>query len=80
MVGLTDLATYSSRSGPQPIERAYGRIMVPFGYTDRYAEFKTMEDELGIVRDGELLKLCSPAFLCFSTRLIPSSDSYIWTR
>lgn len=58
---LTDMANPILQSvGPQPIYRAELVGYVPlsanygvFGYTDRYAEFKTMEDELhGILRDG----------------------------
>ena len=46
--------------GPQPIyeiELTGENATNVFGYTDRYAEFKTMEDELhGIVRDGSSLQ------------------------
>ena len=61
---ITDMANPILQSvGPQPIYRAELVGNVPtspsygvFGYTDRYAEFKTMEDELhGILRDGSSL-------------------------
>lgn len=48
--------------GPQPIysyelDGNYGQLPSVFGYTDRYASFKTMEDELhGLVRDGQSLQ------------------------
>lgn len=62
---LSDLANPILQNvGPQPIY-AYefngylGSMVSPpvFGYTDRYASFKTMEDELhGLVRDGNSLQ------------------------
>lgn len=62
---LSDLANPILQNvGPQPIY-AYefngylGSMISPpvFGYTDRYASFKTMEDELhGLVRDGYSLQ------------------------
>ena len=58
---LTDLANPILQSvGPQPIYRSEligdGNTTV-FGYTDRYAEFKTKYDELhGLVRDGQSLQ------------------------
>lgn len=58
---LTDLANPILQNvGPQPIyesELTGANPTSVFGYTDRYAEFKTMEDELhGIVRDGSSLQ------------------------
>lgn len=59
---LSDLANPILQNvGPQPIYQyelhgatAYNLV---FGYTDRYATFKTMEDELhGLVRDGSSLQ------------------------
>lgn len=61
---LSDLANPILQNvGPQPVY-AYelngylgGSSPFVFGYTDRYASFKTMEDELhGIVRDGNSLQ------------------------
>lgn len=61
---LADLANPILQNvGPQPIY-AYelngwlgGTSPFVFGYTDRYASFKTMEDELhGLVRDGQSLQ------------------------
>lgn len=61
---LSDLANPILQNvGPQPVY-AYelngylgGTSPFVFGYTDRYASFKTMEDELhGIVRDGNSLQ------------------------
>lgn len=61
---LSDLANPILQNvGPQPVY-AYelngflaGVTPFVFGYTDRYASFKTMEDELhGIVRDGNSLQ------------------------
>lgn len=62
---LSDLANPILQNvGPQPIY-AYefngylGSMVSPpiFGYTDRYASFKTMDDELhGLVRDGQSLQ------------------------
>lgn len=58
---ITDMANPILQNvGPQPIYESeltgYNPTSV-FGYTDRYAEFKTMEDELhGIVRDGSSLQ------------------------
>lgn len=58
---LSDLANPILQNvGPQPIYQyelngEYGNGI--FGYTDRYAEFKTMEDELhGLLRDGQSLE------------------------
>lgn len=60
---ISDLANPILQNvGPQPIYRyelsgsgASGNAV--FGYTDRYASFKTMEDELhGLVRDGSSLQ------------------------
>lgn len=61
---LSDLANPILQNvGPQPIYQyelngAYVSSSAPvFGYTDRYATFKTMEDELhGLVRDGSSLQ------------------------
>lgn len=61
---LADLANPILQNvGPQPIYQyelngAYVTSTPPvFGYTDRYATFKTMEDELhGLVRDGSSLE------------------------
>lgn len=59
---LADLANPILQNvGPQPIYdwelNAQGSAPNVFGYTDRYAEFKTMEDELhGILRDGSSLE------------------------
>lgn len=60
---LADLANPILQNvGPQPIYdyELTGNASSParvFGYTDRYATFKTMEDELhGIVRDGQSLE------------------------
>lgn len=59
---ITDMANPILQSvGPQPILDAEltGNINSSsiFGYTDRYAEFKTMEDELhSILRDGSSLQ------------------------
>lgn len=57
---LSDMANPILQNvGPQPIYEyelngAYNDAI--FGYTDRYGEFKTMEDELhGLMRDGESL-------------------------
>lgn len=58
---LSDLANPILQNvGPQPIYEyelnGYYSTNV-FGYTDRYASFKTMEDELhGLVRDGQSLE------------------------
>lgn len=61
---LADLANPILQNvGPQPVY-AYelngwlgGTSPFVFGYTDRYASFKTMEDELhGLVRDGQSLQ------------------------
>ena len=58
---LSDLANPILQNvGPQPIYQfeltGSGSTSNIFGYTDRYAEFKTMEDELhGLVRDGSSL-------------------------
>lgn len=58
---LSDLANPILQNvGPQPIYQyelngEYGNGV--FGFTDRYAEFKTMEDELhGLLRDGQSLE------------------------
>lgn len=58
---LSDMANPILQNvGPQPIfeyelNGAYSDAI--FGYTDRYGEFKTMEDELhGLMRDGESLE------------------------
>ena len=59
---LADLANPILQNvGPQPIMQyeltGNGTSTSVFGYTDRYASFKTMEDELhGIVRDGSSLQ------------------------
>ena len=59
---LSDLANPILQNvGPQPIYmyelHGNGSSAGVFGYTDRYATFKTMEDELhGIVRDGSSLQ------------------------
>ena len=58
---LTDLANPILQNvGPQPIfesELTGANPTTVFGFTDKYAEFKTMEDELhGIVRDGATLQ------------------------
>lgn len=58
---ISDLANPILQNvGPQPIyeiELTGANPTNVFGYTDRYAEFKTMEDELhGIVRDGSSLQ------------------------
>ena len=59
---LSDLANPILQNvGPQPIMQyeltGNGTSTNVFGYTDRYASFKTMEDELhGIVRDGNSLQ------------------------
>lgn len=61
---LSDLANPILQNvGPQPIYQyeLNGALYAPqpavFGYTDRYATFKTMEDELhGLVRDGSSLQ------------------------
>lgn len=59
---LSDLANPILQNvGPQPVYRAElsgdSNLSNVFGYTDRYASFKTMEDELhGIVRDGQSLQ------------------------
>lgn len=60
---ISDLANPILQNvGPQPIYRYEldGTLAVTpqvFGYTDRYATFKTMEDELhGILRDGQSLQ------------------------
>lgn len=58
---LTDLANPILQNvGPQPIyqsELTGTTGTGVFGYTDRYASFKTMEDELhGLVRDGNTLE------------------------
>ena len=59
---LSDLANPILQNvGPQPIMQyeltGNGTSTGVFGYTDRYASFKTMEDELhGIVRDGSSLQ------------------------
>lgn len=58
---LSDLANPILQNvGPQPIntfELNGVPSSTPFGYTDRYAEFKTMEDELhGLVVDGQTLE------------------------
>lgn len=61
---LSDLANPILQNvGPQPIyQTELNGVLVPsvnpiFGYTDRYASFKTMEDELhGLVRDGQSLQ------------------------
>lgn len=61
---ISDLANPILQNvGPQPIYQyelngAYVTSNPPvFGYTDRYATFKTMEDELhGLVRDGQSLQ------------------------
>lgn len=58
---LTDMANPILQNvGPQPIYQSEltgeGNTNV-FGYTDKYAEFKTLEDELhGILRDGQTLQ------------------------
>ena len=58
---ISDLANPILQNvGPQPISEAElsatGVQSGVFGYTDRYAEFKTMEDELhGLMRDGSSL-------------------------
>lgn len=57
---VTDMANPILQNvGPQPIyvsELTGGSGSDVFGYTDKYAEFKTMEDELhGILRDGGTL-------------------------
>ena len=59
---ISDLANPILQNvGPQPIYmyelHGNGSSAGVFGYTDRYATFKTMEDELhGIVRDGSSLQ------------------------
>lgn len=63
---LSDMANPILQNvGPQPIYMnelngqfdALGSSPAIFGFTDRYAEFKTMEDELhGLVRDGQSLE------------------------
>ena len=58
---ITDLANPILQNvGPQPIDESEltgDNVGTVYGYTDRYAEFKTMEDELhGLVRDGESLE------------------------
>lgn len=59
---LTDLANPILQNvGPQPVMmyelNGNGSSAGVFGYTDRYANFKTMEDELhGLVRDGSSLQ------------------------
>lgn len=59
---LSDLANPILQNvGPQPIYQneltGVGSNSYIFGYTDRYASFKTMEDELhGILRDGSSLQ------------------------
>lgn len=59
---LADLANPILQNvGPQPIYQneltGVGSNAYIFGYTDRYASFKTMEDELhGILRDGSSLQ------------------------
>lgn len=59
---LSDLANPILQNvGPQPIYQneltGVGSNAYIFGYTDRYASFKTMEDELhGILRDGSSLQ------------------------
>lgn len=61
---ISDLANPILQNvGPQPIYQyeLNGSLYAPqpavFGYTDRYATFKTMEDELhGLVRDGSSLQ------------------------
>lgn len=77
---LTDLANPILQNvGPQPIDESEltgENIGSVFGYTDRYAEFKTMEDELhGIVRDGESLEAFAlqRSFVSGSTPKINSS-------
>ena len=58
---ITDMANPILQNvGPEPIwesELTGENPTTVFGYTDRYASFKTMEDELhGIVRDGSSLQ------------------------
>lgn len=60
---ISDLANPILQNvGPQPIysyelDGYFGQLPSVFGYTDRYASFKTMEDELhGLVRDGQSLQ------------------------
>lgn len=59
---ITDMANPILQSmGPQPIFQAEltgtNNFTSVFGYTDKYATFKTMEDELhGLVRDGGTLQ------------------------
>lgn len=84
---LTDLANPILQNvGPQPIDESEltgENIGSVFGYTDRYAEFKTMEDELhGLVRDGESLEAFAlqRSFASGSTPMINSAFLQIPTN
>lgn len=79
---LADLANPILQNvGPQPIYRyelngSGASALSVFGYTDRYATFKTMEDELhGLVRDGASLQsfALQRSFASNSTPQITSS-------